>query len=275
MTWPPGIYMFPAGGSGSGAAVDDATPKYQLGTMAFRQVLDYRILYVSGATNPVLNGLWFESGTYNSKASWTRYDDSSLGTAYYLWWDNATDWVISAAKGTRSDNHFDLTAADPAGTYTANGTFTGTTVVADTYAGMAMVDGALTWRFDSAAPECIQSAAAFEVPVSGYTKIKFTLPLARSSSAGAATDAVLELAVFKWTADAEPSSPVVTFALATATLATGDTVTERVSAELAFADAGLAAGDIFAFAVIARADKAAYTLDVDLVLRPLLEVTFV
>jgi len=251
-----------------------AAPRYHLGTMAFRQVLNYRILYVSGATNPVLNGIWFEDGTYNSQPSWKRYDDTTLGTAYYLWWDDSTDWAISAAKGTKGSDYFDLTAADPAGTYAANGSWTGTVVVADTYAGMTMDAGALTWRFDSSTPECVQAAAALQVPASGYTRIEITLPLARSSSLGSGTDAVLEIAVFKWNHDAEPGLPVLTKTLATPTLETGDTVTERVTTTLSYANAGLAAGDVFGLILLVRADKAAHTLDVDLSLRPGAEVTF-
>ena len=251
-----------------------AAPRYHLGTLAWRQVLDYRILYVSGATNPLLNGIWFEAGAYNSKASWMRYDDTSLGTDYYLWWDNSTDWAISAAKGTKGSNYFNLTAADPAGTYTANGTFTGTVVIADTYAGMAATDGAMCWRFDSSNPECIQTAGALQVPSAGYANIAITLPLARSSSAGAGTDAALQVAVFKWNAAAEPSAPVITYTLATPTLATGDTKTVRTTGTLAFASAGLAAGDWFALLLLSRADLAAHTLDVDLSLRPGTEVTY-
>jgi hypothetical protein len=251
-----------------------AAPRYHMSGFALRQVQYFRILYVSGATSPVINGLWFEDGTYNGAPSWKRYDDSGLGTDYYLWWDNSTDWAISAAKGTKGDDYFKLTSTDPAGTYTANGDFTGTLIVADTYAGMASIAGTIAWRLDSASPECVQTGGAFEVPATGYSNVVFRLALARSAAAGAATDAVLQLAVFKWTAAAEPTLPVTTAALLTATLATGDTKTVQATATQTYAQAGLAAGDIFTPIIIARADLAGYTLDVDLSIRPFLEVSF-
>lgn len=97
-------------------------------TYAIQDERDDTGLDVSGATNPAaVNGNFSRNGSFNGKA---RYDQG----VYSLWWNSGSvQWVITLTStiGTLPSDYFSLTNSDPAGTYTANGAWTGTVVVAD------------------------------------------------------------------------------------------------------------------------------------------------
>jgi len=82
-------------------------------------------LIVSGTMTPDVTGAFTETGTNDGKP--TYYD----GATYYIWWNTAnTRWFISTAVGVVPTDGFELVNADPEGTYTALGIYTGSALVA-------------------------------------------------------------------------------------------------------------------------------------------------
>jgi hypothetical protein len=80
-------------------------------------------LVVTGTTSPDATGEYVDSGTNDGKPYYQKGAD-------YNWWNTANaKWYISGTVGSVPTDGFELSNADPEGTYTAIGTATGSPVV--------------------------------------------------------------------------------------------------------------------------------------------------
>ncbi len=96
---------------------------------------------LTGGTSEIVSPTTFyRYGSYNGKPFFlTTVDGGEMGS--YAIWHNETAWIISALSGigtVPADYYsFTSTSLDPAGTYTDNGSFTGSPVLTTTYSNPA------------------------------------------------------------------------------------------------------------------------------------------
>jgi len=78
---------------------------------------------VTGTLTPDATGDFTYDGEHND-------ENSYVNGVYYLWWDDATKWYITTAKGTLGTRYWSRTDTDIEGDYANGGTATGTATVA-------------------------------------------------------------------------------------------------------------------------------------------------
>ena len=81
---------------------------------------------IAGTTLPDFDGSYFKTGDLNGDSAYTNRDGAG-----FLWWDGVDSWIVSAILGTEGTDYFKRTDPSQIGTYTNQGSATGTVTSAD------------------------------------------------------------------------------------------------------------------------------------------------